>query len=1083
MLFVASAIGFNANAQTWTGNEPAAGDFYLYNVKSGKFLQFGANYGTRAVLVDGAGEIVNFAVSGSNFKMTLPNITSDPKGLYLSGTTPYCDKDAVEFTFTETSAGSKTYTISNGGNYLACREDFSAEPSPLETVTDANSDRATWKLVTRQDRIDALASATKANPVDATFYINGAEIDQYFDNAGAWEGTDPSFGGREGNLEATGYAAENYWGQNVESYQNLTSLVKGKYVVSCYGFYRDGSAAEAYTKHSNGTEDIKAFLFAGDNKTPFSSIIVGAHNSNSDGGTEASTGVWVPDNMAQAVLYFFRGRYPSVEVEANVTDGNLKFGISKDAGTNEKWSIWDRFRLKYYGPTIGSEAVALPASGDMVADTWYYIDITVAANDYAASATTLGNIVYTTDGAILIEDQTSVIGNFAATDNDLAATRYYVKSSSVNNLVVAPASYSYTLGNATLSVVDGGYTQNSTFTVTFNSASTNDPANPVPALVASSKATVNGADVALVAATNGFTIDLGSLTPSSDYTISIPAGVYGYESEKNAAISLTIHTPAVFDGVYYLYDETYDLFLGRGANYGTRAVADKYGIAINVTTDASGITKFSFLDDSSHNLFDASAGNLYTDNTTFPNFAIAATTGGYYVVNKNTAANSTYDGKLYIDGSKNVVVSTTNSTVWSFLTDAERDAIVDAYPTDNINAVIAASGISTTVGDFVTYMGNNFIAEDKTNLITTAVFTDGIAARRAATVGGWEWTEFHAKDGANDWDKSPAYGANFAEVWCATGTYSQTVDKASLPAGIYKLTVDGYERRADIALSNNLGAAGYNFVSSYLAANDQQVRLTDWYSTSKPNNVAGAITAFNNKEATNEVYVYLDGNTDLTIKLAKPNYVWDCWTIFNNFTLTYYNPNVSVSVSAAGYASFSSDYALDLDNIEDGNAYIVKSDAVKGDAVSLTVQTGKVAANTGLILKTTGGAAGTITIPVAATGTDISSTNKLIAVTTNATPVSAGAYILGCAAGYTNVGLYKLDTGDSLDKGQAYLPASFSSVKALRFVVDDTATGVDSIPVAETTEEDGVLYNTAGQIVTEDYKGIVIKNGKKYIQK
>ena len=192
---------------------------------------------------------------------------------------------------------------------------------------------------------------------------------------------------------------------------------------------------------------------------------------------------------------------------------------------------------------------------------------------------------------------------------------------------------------------------------------------------------------------------------------------------------------------------------------------------------------------------------------------------------------------------------------------------------------------------------------------------------------------------------------------------------------------------------------------------------------------------------------------------------------------------ISVSITAAGYATFNSDYALDLDNISGGTAYIVKSGSVSGNAVSLTAQAGKVAANTGLILKTTGGADGTITIPVVATGDDISATNKLIAVTTNDTDVSADAYILGCEDDYTNVGLYKLDAANTLDKGQAYLPANFSNVKALRFVIDDTATGVDAVPVAEAAEEDGVLYNTAGQVVSKDYKGIVIKNGKKFLNK
>ncbi len=44
-------------------------------------------------------------------------------------------------------------------------------------------------------------------------------------------------------------------------------------------------------------------------------------------------------------------------------------------------------------------------------------------------------------------------------------------------------------------------------------------------------------------------------------------------------------------------------------------------------------------------------------------------------------------------------------------------------------------------------------------------------------------------------------------------------------------------------------------------------------------------------------------------------------------------------------------------------------------------------------------------------------------------------------------------------------------------------TGIQNIKAATKTIENNVIYNLAGQRVNESYKGIVIKNGKKYIQK
>lgn len=48
-----------------------------------------------------------------------------------------------------------------------------------------------------------------------------------------------------------------------------------------------------------------------------------------------------------------------------------------------------------------------------------------------------------------------------------------------------------------------------------------------------------------------------------------------------------------------------------------------------------------------------------------------------------------------------------------------------------------------------------------------------------------------------------------------------------------------------------------------------------------------------------------------------------------------------------------------------------------------------------------------------------------------------------------------------------------------------TQTGVENVTVSDENdaEGDGLTYNIAGQVVDASYKGIVIRNGKKFIQK
>lgn len=51
------------------------------------------------------------------------------------------------------------------------------------------------------------------------------------------------------------------------------------------------------------------------------------------------------------------------------------------------------------------------------------------------------------------------------------------------------------------------------------------------------------------------------------------------------------------------------------------------------------------------------------------------------------------------------------------------------------------------------------------------------------------------------------------------------------------------------------------------------------------------------------------------------------------------------------------------------------------------------------------------------------------------------------------------------------------------FSVVGVVSGIENVENNDIIEKNSPIYNIAGQVVTKDYKGIVIKNGKKYIQK
>ena len=58
-----------------------------------------------------------------------------------------------------------------------------------------------------------------------------------------------------------------------------------------------------------------------------------------------------------------------------------------------------------------------------------------------------------------------------------------------------------------------------------------------------------------------------------------------------------------------------------------------------------------------------------------------------------------------------------------------------------------------------------------------------------------------------------------------------------------------------------------------------------------------------------------------------------------------------------------------------------------------------------------------------------------------------------------------------------------SSAKFLSFTFGEETTGINGITASDAEQDDTALYNLAGQRVAKGYKGLVIKNGKKYLVK
>nr|MCR4808838.1 hypothetical protein [Prevotella sp.] len=575
----------------------------------------------------------------------------------------------------------------------------------------------------------------------------------------------------------------------------------------------------------------------------------------------------------------------------------------------------------------------------------------------------------------------------------------------------------------------------------------------------------------------------------------------------NEAISLTVHTPAVFDGEYCLMDPASKLFLGRGCSWGTEAAVDKYGIPFNLKTDAAGVSSIEFVDWTGVYFFKTNDNGMFTDN---------ASTGWQFVkVANNAYALKTATGDLYAkvaDGTYgkyvHAVEGAANATTWTFVTKAQRDAVIAAYPKENLKNVLSAAGLYNDVLAYITahqlsinqietavaaYANENYQPIDCTSLIGTATFS--------GNKGDWTWNQVRSQD------NQPAYGNGFAEVWCATGSFTQTIDKANLPAGFYKVTVQGFERRKDAATAAALYDAGYNLVSTYLAANGEQVRFTDWNEVAgKPTNTSDAVTAFNSGEAENFVFVYLDGNTDLTITVKKPNYIWDCWAIFNNFTLTRYDDKVVMSedadytpkaverayvelnrtIKADKWNSFVVPFAISNEDLKVAFGEDVEvaeySEMADGEnsVVDFTkMVTPAIAANTPVLLKTsTAGTQYTFMERTITTGdakVEGAANFDFVGTYAATTDIAAGDYFI------SDNELYKSTGATTIAGTRAYIKAKTAGARLVNFSIDGVTTGIEGIKAADM--ENGNVYNLNGQRVEKAQKGLFIINGKKVVVK
>ena len=214
----------------------------------------------------------------------------------------------------------------------------------------------------------------------------------------------------------------------------------------------------------------------------------------------------------------------------------------------------------------------------------------------------------------------------------------------------------------------------------------------------------------------------------------------------------------------------------------------------------------------------------------------------------------------------------------------------------------------------------------------------------------------------------------------------------------------------------------------------------------------------NKKNNASEINANLRNNGD---------YGFACYASGTGGALSLYK-KLAVKLNANGYATFSCTVPIDFSKAVDFTAWQVTG--VSGTTITFTQVTDKVAANTGVLLMGTAGE--TVSPFVAASGSDISSTNKLVATTT-VTNATADKYY-----GLSGNEFVKVNAGE-VSGGKALLPTDALDVKALSLEFEG-ADGINAInpqPV-----RNNAIYDLSGRRVAKATKGLYIVNGKKVVK-
>ena len=189
--------------------------------------------------------------------------------------------------------------------------------------------------------LEGVSATDVNNPFDITFVVQNHDLKS--DAKTGWTST------TDATYNANGVAE--YFETTFNFYQILSNMPSGVYQLRVQAFQRPGESGTVYAQYKEGTSNVTTQIYIGAKTMAVKNICEDSQTKSlHSSDTKLATGVYVPTSMDGAATYFAKGLYDNTLVmEQTASNSNFRIGIRGTKSATAYWTMFDNFRLLFYG--------------------------------------------------------------------------------------------------------------------------------------------------------------------------------------------------------------------------------------------------------------------------------------------------------------------------------------------------------------------------------------------------------------------------------------------------------------------------------------------------------------------------------------------------------------------------------------------------------------------------------------------------------------------------------------------------------------------------------------------------------------